>query len=43
LAVAIDQVNPLVVAYLNQLSDFLFVAARYVNQLLGGKERLLRL
>lgn len=43
LAVAIDQVNPLVVAYLNRLSDYLFVAARYVNQLLGGKERLLHI
>ncbi|MEN1970180.1 cob(I)yrinic acid a,c-diamide adenosyltransferase [Lentibacillus sp. N15] len=30
--------NPLVVSYLNRLSDFLFVAARYVNQNLGGKE-----
>lgn len=30
--------NPLVVSYLNRLSDFLFVAARYVNYSLGGKE-----
>lgn len=30
--------NPLVLAYLNRLSDFLFVAARYVNQAVGGKE-----
>ena len=30
--------NMLVVSYLNRLSDFLFVAARYVNQQLGGKE-----
>lgn len=30
--------NPYVVAYLNRLSDFLFVAARYVNQSLGGTE-----
>lgn len=30
--------NPLVVSYLNRLSDYLFVAARYVNQQLGGKE-----
>ncbi|WP_099157574.1 cob(I)yrinic acid a,c-diamide adenosyltransferase [Virgibacillus ndiopensis] len=33
-----DAVNPLVVSYLNRLSDFLFVAARYVNQSLGGEE-----
>lgn len=33
-----EVVNPLVIAYLNRLSDFLFVAARYVNQELGGKE-----
>ncbi|ASK61041.1 ATP:cob(I)alamin adenosyltransferase [Virgibacillus phasianinus] len=30
--------NPLVVSYLNRLSDFLFVAARYVNSNLGGEE-----
>ncbi|WP_173917113.1 cob(I)yrinic acid a,c-diamide adenosyltransferase [Halobacillus sp. Marseille-Q1614] len=33
-----DEVNPLVVSYLNRLSDLLFVAARYVNQQLGGQE-----
>ncbi|CDQ20363.1 cob(I)alamin adenosyltransferase [Halobacillus karajensis] len=33
--------NPLVVSYLNRLSDFLFVAARYVNRQLGGSETLL--
>jgi cob(I)alamin adenosyltransferase len=33
-----DDVNPLVVSYLNRLSDYLFVAARYVNKALGGKE-----
>ncbi|SET70737.1 cob(I)alamin adenosyltransferase [Oceanobacillus limi] len=33
-----EEVNPLVVSYLNRLSDFLFVAARYVNKQLGGKE-----
>lgn len=30
--------NPLVVSYINRLSDYLFVAARYVNQRLGGRE-----
>ncbi len=30
--------NPLVVSYLNRLSDLLFVAARYVNHQLGGRE-----
>lgn len=31
-AVGIDEgVNPLVLSYLNRLSDFLFVAARYIN------------
>ncbi|MDV2581885.1 cob(I)yrinic acid a,c-diamide adenosyltransferase [Alkalibacillus haloalkaliphilus] len=30
--------NDLVVSYLNRLSDFLFVAARYVNQSVGGEE-----
>ncbi|WLD93995.1 cob(I)yrinic acid a,c-diamide adenosyltransferase [Alkalihalobacillus sp. AL-G] len=32
LAVSIEDVNPLVLSYLNRLSDFLFVAARYVNK-----------
>ncbi|AXI08422.1 ATP:cob(I)alamin adenosyltransferase [Oceanobacillus zhaokaii] len=31
--------NSLVCPYLNRLSDFLFVAARYVNKNLGGEER----
>ncbi|WP_281974841.1 cob(I)yrinic acid a,c-diamide adenosyltransferase [Halobacillus litoralis] len=30
--------NQLVVSYLNRLSDFLFVAARYINKKLGGTE-----
>ena len=29
-------INPQAIAYLNRLSDFLFVAARYVNQNAGG-------
>ncbi|MFT6571781.1 MAG: cob(I)alamin adenosyltransferase, partial [Sphingomonas echinoides] len=28
--------NPLALAYLNRLSDYLFVAARVVNQNAGG-------
>jgi cob(I)alamin adenosyltransferase len=36
-----DEVNPLVLSYLNRLSDFLFVAARYVNMHLGAKEQTL--
>ncbi|MDQ0200707.1 cob(I)yrinic acid a,c-diamide adenosyltransferase [Neobacillus ginsengisoli] len=41
-AVAIgEDVNPLVLAYLNRLSDLLFVTARYVNHLLGQKEQTL--
>jgi cob(I)alamin adenosyltransferase len=36
-----DDVNPLVLAYLNRLSDLLFVAARYVNFQLGIKEQTL--
>lgn len=34
----LGEVNPLVVAYLNRVSDALFVAARFVNDALGGKE-----
>ncbi|WP_156291683.1 cob(I)yrinic acid a,c-diamide adenosyltransferase [Oceanobacillus salinisoli] len=34
--------NPFVRQYLNRLSDFLFVAARYVNKCLGGEERVLK-
>lgn len=33
-----EQVNPLVNSYLNRLSDFLFVAARFVNHRLGQGE-----
>ncbi|RSD24069.1 cob(I)yrinic acid a,c-diamide adenosyltransferase [Mesobacillus subterraneus] len=36
-----EEVNPLVLTYLNRLSDFLFVAARYVNMHLGSKEQTL--
>jgi cob(I)alamin adenosyltransferase len=34
-----EEVNPLVLAYLNRLSDFLFVAARYINHHLGEVEK----
>jgi cob(I)alamin adenosyltransferase len=37
-AVGLEEVNPLAIAYLNRLSDFLFVAARLVNARLGMKE-----
>jgi cob(I)alamin adenosyltransferase len=36
-----DDVNPLVLSYINRLSDFLFVAARYVNVKLGENEKVL--
>jgi cob(I)alamin adenosyltransferase len=36
-----DEVNPIVLAYLNRLSDFLFVTARYVNFSLGYNEKTL--
>ncbi|WP_106534794.1 cob(I)yrinic acid a,c-diamide adenosyltransferase [Planomicrobium soli] len=34
-----EEVSPTVLAYLNRLSDFLFVAARFVNIKLGKKEQ----
>jgi len=37
-AVGLENVNPLVLAYLNRLSDLLFVAARYINNRLGAQE-----
>ena len=36
-----EEVNPLVLAYLNRLSDLLFVTARYVNYQLGQSEQTL--
>ncbi|WP_059172727.1 cob(I)yrinic acid a,c-diamide adenosyltransferase [Bacillus sp. FJAT-27445] len=36
-----DSVNPLVLAYLNRLSDLLFVTARFVNLKLGAEEKTL--
>ncbi|MCG3421185.1 cob(I)yrinic acid a,c-diamide adenosyltransferase [Oceanobacillus jordanicus] len=41
-AIGVEEVNPLVVSYLNRLSDYLFVAARYVNKQLGRTESHLR-
>ncbi|MBS4220135.1 cob(I)yrinic acid a,c-diamide adenosyltransferase [Bacillus sp. FJAT-49711] len=38
ITVSIDNVNPLVLSYLNRLSDFLFVAARFINHKLGMVE-----
>ncbi|NWO13116.1 cob(I)yrinic acid a,c-diamide adenosyltransferase [Virgibacillus sp.] len=43
LAVGIENVNPLSLAFLNRLSDYLFVAARYMNQLLEVEERTLHI
>ncbi|MFC0521973.1 cob(I)yrinic acid a,c-diamide adenosyltransferase [Pontibacillus salicampi] len=34
--------NPLVLSYLNRLSDFLFVAARFINKCTNGEELPLR-
>lgn len=36
-----ETVSPNALAYLNRLSDFLFVAARFINQRLGSKENVL--
>ncbi|RHW33292.1 cob(I)yrinic acid a,c-diamide adenosyltransferase [Neobacillus notoginsengisoli] len=36
-----ESVNPLVLAYLNRLSDLLFVTARYLNAKLGAEEKTL--
>jgi cob(I)alamin adenosyltransferase len=36
-----DEVNPMVLAYINRLSDLLFVTARYVNNQIGMKEQTL--
>lgn len=36
-----EQINPAVLVYLNRLSDFLFVAARYANYQMGIKESVL--
>ncbi len=38
-ATSIERVNPLVLSYLNRLSDFLFVAARFVNEKLNEREK----
>jgi cob(I)alamin adenosyltransferase len=41
-AISDELSNDFVTAYLNRLSDFLFVAARYVNNKCGGTETLLK-
>lgn len=41
LAVQLDDTNPLVLSYLNRLSDLLFVAGRYVNSKLNFDEPVL--
>lgn len=39
--VIVDEINPEVLKYLNRLSDFLFIAARYINQKLNETEQVL--
>jgi cob(I)alamin adenosyltransferase len=41
--VDIDQVNPIIIAYLNRLSDLLFVAGRYVNSQKGKGDVLVKM
>lgn len=41
LVVAVNPANPDVLRYLNRLSDFLFVAARYVNMQMNEQEKIL--
>jgi cob(I)alamin adenosyltransferase len=36
---SLEQVDPLVIKYLNRLADYFFVLARYLNMLAGAKER----
>ncbi|MBW8351468.1 cob(I)yrinic acid a,c-diamide adenosyltransferase [Bacillus sp. IITD106] len=38
ISVSIENVNPMVLSYLNRLSDFLFVAARYINHKFKAEE-----
>ena len=33
-----DKVDPILIQYLNRLSDYLFVLARYLGMLLGAEE-----
>lgn len=36
-----EEINPVALMYLNRLSDFLFVAARHMNQQMGSPEMML--
>ncbi|MGV3466997.1 MAG: ATP:cob(I)alamin adenosyltransferase, partial [Heyndrickxia sp.] len=40
-AVSLEDVNPVVLSYLNRLSDFLFVAARFINLRQNENEKTL--